>query len=60
MIANKGIRELIEKNNIKHWRVALQLGVSEQTLVRWLRVPLPKDKEDAIRNAVSQIVKEVI
>jgi hypothetical protein len=38
--------------------VALQLGVSEQTLVRWLRVPLAKDKEDAIRAALKQIAKE--
>ena len=59
MIANKGIRELIEKNGVKHWRVALQLGVSEQTLVRWLRVPLAKEKEDAIRAAVEQIAKEL-
>ena len=58
MIANKGVRELIEKNGVKHWRVALQLGVSEQTLVRWLRVPLTKEKDDAIRVAVEQIAKE--
>ena len=58
MIANKSIREFIAKNGVTHWRVALQLGVSEQTWVRWLRVPLAKDKEDAIRFAVAQIVKE--
>lgn len=58
MIANKSVRELIKKTGVKHWRVALQLGVSEQTLVRWLRVPLAKDKEDAIRAAVEHIAKE--
>lgn len=58
MIANKDVRELIKKNGVKHWQVALCLGVSEQTFVRWLRVPLAKDKEDAIRAAVAQVVKE--
>ena len=58
MIENKAIRELIEKNGVKHWRVALRLGISEQTLVRWLRVPLVKEKEDAIRAAVEEIAKE--
>ncbi len=58
MIANKELREFIEKNGVKHWRVALHLGVSEQTLVRWLRVPLSTEKESAIRAAVGQIVKE--
>lgn len=58
MVENGEIRDFIEKNGVKHWRVALQLGVSEQTLVRWMRVPLSKEKEDAIRLAVEQVVKE--
>ena len=58
MIANKSIREFIESNGVKHWQVAHKLGVSEQTLVRWLRVPIAQDKEDAIRVAVSEIAKE--
>ena len=58
MIANKSIRAFIEKRGVKHWQVALQLGVSEQTLVRWLRVPLTPDKEAAIRAAVDDITKE--
>lgn len=58
MIANKSIRELIERRGVKHWQVALKLGVSEQTLVRWLRVPLTPEKEDSIRVAVDDIAKE--
>lgn len=58
MIANKSIREFIERQGVKHWQVALKLGVSEQTLVRWLRVPLTQDKEVAIRTAVAEITKE--
>lgn len=58
MTENKSVRELIGKNGVRHWRVALKLGVSEQTLVRWLRVPLSKEKEKAIRAAVDEILKE--
>ena len=58
MAANKQVREFISKSGVKHWEIALRLGISEQTLVRWLRVPLLEHREALIISAVNAIVKE--
>ena len=48
MKANLDVRERIKRARVKHWEVANCLGVSEQTLMRWLRVPLSDEKKRAI------------
>ena len=58
MKANGEIRETARKAKVKHWEIAERLGVSEQTLVRWLRVPLPREKRDAISNAIGELERE--
>lgn len=37
------------------WKIAAELGVSEPTLTRWLRFPLPPDKEHRIEAAIRTI-----
>ena len=37
---------------------ALEIGVSEPTLVRWLRTPLPAEKEERILVAIEKLAKE--
>lgn len=59
MKANNNLRKVIKEKGLMHWQVALRLGVSEQTLVRWLRVPLTADKEAAVLAAVEELSKEV-
>ena len=58
MIANSTIRQEAKLAGVKHWEIALYLGVSEQTLVRWLRTPLDAAKEHQIRNAITQLSTE--
>ena len=51
-------QELINKaksKGIPQWRIAEELGVSEMTLVRWLRHPLESEKKDAYLKAVESI-----
>lgn len=57
-MANALIRQEAKLAGVKHWEIALHLGVSEQTLVRWLRTPLNATKEQQIRNAIKQLSTE--
>ncbi len=57
MKANQTIRETAKKKGIKHWRIAMYLGVSEQTFMRWLRIPLTSEREKAILEAIDDLAK---
>ena len=59
MKANEKIRNAMKSKGVRQWQVALRLGVSDQTLIRWLRVPLTADKEAAVLAAVEELSKEV-
>lgn len=56
--ANKEIKTLIKEKKVCQWRVALELGISEQSLIRWLRTELPKEKKTAILEAIEKLSKE--
>lgn len=58
MKQNSTVREAIKNANLKHWEIADRLGISENTLVRWLRVPLPIDKHERIMKAIQELSKE--
>ncbi len=49
---NSDVKKLIEKGDFKHWQVAMQCGVSRQTLTEWLRSPLTKTRRERILNAI--------
>ena len=57
-MTNIEIKETLRRNRIYLWEVAMKLGVSEITLCRWLRQDLPKDKQQQIVNAITEIVVE--
>ena len=57
--ANENIRQAAKNAGITFWRIAADIGVSEQTLVRWLRFPLPEDKEQLIMGAITRLEQEV-
>jgi hypothetical protein len=56
---NRSVRERAKEAGIKHWQIALSLGVSEQTFMRWLRVPLSQDREHQILEAIDALSEEV-
>ena len=58
MAANNEIREKAKQAGVKHWQIAIHLGVSEQTLVRWLRTPLDECKEQRIAAAIERLGAE--
>ncbi len=57
MKANDHIRRAMKEAGVTLWKTAAVLGVSEMTLTRWLRFPLPAEKEAKIMAAI-QTAKE--
>ena len=58
MKANQTIREAAKRKGVKHWQIAEHLGISEPTIVRWLRVPLSPERKKAIMEAIEVLAKE--
>lgn len=56
---NEPIRRAARVANVPLYAVANSIGVSEATFWRWLRVPLPADKEERIMAAIRELAGEV-
>nr|DAV51463.1 MAG TPA: DNA-binding transcriptional regulator [Caudoviricetes sp.] len=56
---NLSVRQRAKKAGIPLWRVAVAIGVSEPTLTRWLRFPLPAEKENRVIEAISRLEREI-
>ena len=59
MKINQTVREAAKRNNVKLWQIAAYMGISEPTMTRLLRQPLPPDKEKEIMAAICVLTKEV-
>ena len=55
---NTHIRKAARVAEVPLWRIALEIGVSEPTLTRWLRVPLSAEREAKIMQAINNLSKE--
>lgn len=55
--ANKIVRDELKEREVCHWELAHELGVSEQTLVRWLRFELSEDKQLDMLERIEEIAK---
>ena len=56
-MANKIIRDELKTRGVRHWELAHELGVSEQTLVRWLRFELSEDRQLEMLMKIEEITK---
>ena len=54
-INNKTIKEAIKNAHLFQWQVADKLGVSEQTLIRWLRKEVSSEKETEILKVIDEL-----
>jgi len=54
------IKQKIRHSLIPQWKIAHEIGISEPTMVRWLRMPeeLDKDKVQMIEKALQKLQKE--
>ena len=57
-MSSNEIRAKIKQAGVFQYNIADALGVSEMTLIRWLRKPLSEEKETQILSAI-ETVKEV-
>ena len=55
--ANAIIRAELKQRGVRHWELAHELGVSEQTLVRWLRFEMDEDKQMDMLEKIEAIAK---
>lgn len=58
MMENQVIRRAARVAGVPLWKVAAHIGVSEPTLIRWLRFPLPEDKEQRVMAAIAALEQE--
>ena len=56
-MANLIIREDLKARRVRHWELAAALGISEQTLVRWLRFELSEDRQLDMLMKIEEIAK---
>lgn len=52
---NLDLRRAAKAAGVPLWRIALELGVSEPTLTRWLRTELDEDRRARFLAAVSKL-----
>ena len=53
MKENQEIRKAAKSAGVPLWKIAAELGISEPTIIRWLRFPLPAEKEKRVMDAIS-------
>ena len=56
-MANMIVRDELKQRGVHHWELAHALGVSEQTLVRWLRFELSEDEQMDMLEKTEEIIK---
>ena len=56
-MANLIIREELKARGVRHWELAAQLGISEQTMVRRLRFELDEDCQLEMLMKIEEIAK---
>lgn len=59
MKANQGVRDSAHSAGVPFWKIAAAINISEPTLTRWLRFPLPAEKERRILDAIEELTREV-
>lgn len=56
---NENIRKAAKTAGVHLWEIAAKLGISEPTLTRWLRFPLPTEKESKVLDAIAELRREI-
>ena len=59
-MCNEDLRNEIRIANVKQWEVADAIGISEMTMVKWLRKELSPDKKAMVRNVFQMTRRKMI
>lgn len=55
---NKDIRKMARRAGIPMWKIAVEMGVSENSLFRWLRRELPEERRAKIIEIIKKYEQE--
>lgn len=53
---NKDLRDEMRIANVRQWEVAEAIGISEMTMVKWLRRELDESKKTLVRDGIARVV----
>ena len=53
-MCNRDLRDEMRIANVRQWEVAETIGVSEMTMVKWLRKELDDSKKALVREGISK------
>ena len=57
LVENAKVRVAARIAGVPLWKIAKQIGISEPTLTRWLRIPLSAEREMLIMTAIENLAK---
>ena len=57
-MCNKDLRDEMRIANVRQWEVAEAIGISEMTMVKWLRSELDDSKKALIREGISKVARQ--
>lgn len=52
---NEETRRKIERNGLRYWQIASELGVTAGTLTAWMREPLTSERKKRVENAIKTL-----
>ena len=55
---NGMVRKMARDSGVYLWEIGEHLGVSENTVIRWLRMPLDNAKEVLLLSAISEVAAQ--
>ena len=56
-MCNKDLRDEMRIANVRQWEVAEAIGISEMTMVKWLRRELDDSKKALVREGISKALQ---
>lgn len=57
-MCNKDLRDEMRIANVRQWEVAEAIGISEMTMVKWLRRELDDNKKALVRNGIATAAQQ--
>ena len=57
-MCNKDLRDEMRIANVRQWEVAEAIGISEMTMVKWLRRELSDSKKVLIREGIAKVARQ--
>ena len=57
-MCNKDLRDEMRIANVRQWEVAEAIGISEMTMVKWLRRELDDTKKAMVRIGISKVAQQ--